>query len=285
MIQPELGRKISELRKAKGLTQEELVEKCNVSVRTIQRIETGEVTPRSYTIKTILSALDYDLSQLSDHDDSIKAHSNWLKTFLLIDVNKNSQSDFLIKQLNIAWTFGILYFIMGVLEGAADYSKFKGEMLFGSTAYIIIKIMVLVSFVLFQRGFVAIGGFFENYLLTIISVVMIGANVLIIGCDIASMFHDSFDQELIIIGASILYGGLGLVYGISLRRLENSFGRIARYAGLLEILAALFFLTIALSFLGLILQIPAELFEIILLFKATEIIRDKFRQPNSRQPI
>ena len=30
MKQPELGKKISELRKAKGLTQEELVEKCNI---------------------------------------------------------------------------------------------------------------------------------------------------------------------------------------------------------------------------------------------------------------
>jgi transcriptional regulator with XRE-family HTH domain len=59
MKQPELGRKIVELRKAKGLTQEELVEKCNLNVRTLQRIESGEVTPRSYTIKTIFSALDY----------------------------------------------------------------------------------------------------------------------------------------------------------------------------------------------------------------------------------
>ena len=59
MKQPELGKKISELRKAKGLTQEELVEKCNLSVRTLIRIENGEVMPRSFTIKTIFSALDY----------------------------------------------------------------------------------------------------------------------------------------------------------------------------------------------------------------------------------
>jgi transcriptional regulator with XRE-family HTH domain len=62
MEQPELGKKIAELRKAKGLTQEELVETCNLSVRTLQRIESGEVAPRSYTIKVIFSALDYQLS-------------------------------------------------------------------------------------------------------------------------------------------------------------------------------------------------------------------------------
>ncbi|GAA4319401.1 hypothetical protein GCM10023149_18050 [Mucilaginibacter gynuensis] len=61
MQQPTLGKKIVKLRKAKGLTQEELVEKCNLSVRTLQRIEAGEVTPRSYTIKLIFTALGYDV--------------------------------------------------------------------------------------------------------------------------------------------------------------------------------------------------------------------------------
>jgi transcriptional regulator with XRE-family HTH domain len=59
MKQPELGRKIAELRKSKGLTQEELVDKCNLNVRTLQRIEAGEVIPRSHTIKVIFAALDY----------------------------------------------------------------------------------------------------------------------------------------------------------------------------------------------------------------------------------
>jgi transcriptional regulator with XRE-family HTH domain len=61
MKQPDLGKKIAELRKAKGLTQEELVEKCNINVRTLQRIENGEATPRSYTIKIIFAALDYNI--------------------------------------------------------------------------------------------------------------------------------------------------------------------------------------------------------------------------------
>jgi transcriptional regulator with XRE-family HTH domain len=58
MKQPDLGKKIAELRKAKGLTQDELVQKCNLNVRTLQRIESGEVEPRSYTIKIIFAALD-----------------------------------------------------------------------------------------------------------------------------------------------------------------------------------------------------------------------------------
>src|SRR5690554_7118081 len=79
MKQPELGIKILELRKAKGLTQEELVERCNINVRTIQRIEAGEVMPRSYTIKSIMDALDYDfdatpVAEETQSTEDIPAH-------------------------------------------------------------------------------------------------------------------------------------------------------------------------------------------------------------------
>lgn len=59
MNQPELGKKIAELRKSKNLTQEDLVAKCNINVRTLQRIEAGEVMPRKYTLDLIFEALDY----------------------------------------------------------------------------------------------------------------------------------------------------------------------------------------------------------------------------------
>ncbi len=59
MKQPDLGKKISELRQAKGFTQGELAERCNLSLRTIQRIESAEVMPRSFTIKLIFESLDY----------------------------------------------------------------------------------------------------------------------------------------------------------------------------------------------------------------------------------
>ncbi len=61
MKQPELGKRITELRKAKGLTQEELIEKCKISIRTLQRIESGKVIPRNYTLKEISVALDCKL--------------------------------------------------------------------------------------------------------------------------------------------------------------------------------------------------------------------------------
>lgn len=62
--QPALGKKIAEFRKAKGLTQEELVEKCNLNVRTLQRIEAGEVTPRISTVKLIFEALEIEFDEV-----------------------------------------------------------------------------------------------------------------------------------------------------------------------------------------------------------------------------
>ena len=60
MEKSNLGKRISELRKAKGLTQQELAEQCKINTRTLQRIENGNVTPRLYTIRSIFAVLDCD---------------------------------------------------------------------------------------------------------------------------------------------------------------------------------------------------------------------------------
>jgi uncharacterized Tic20 family protein len=60
MKQPELGLKVYELRQQKNLTQEKLAELCEVSTRTIQRIESGEVDPRAYTIQCLNDALEFN---------------------------------------------------------------------------------------------------------------------------------------------------------------------------------------------------------------------------------
>lgn len=60
MNQPQLGLKVAELRQQKALTQERLAELCEVSPRTIQRIESGEVDPRAYTLHCLGEALEFD---------------------------------------------------------------------------------------------------------------------------------------------------------------------------------------------------------------------------------
>ena len=60
----DFGTKLIEVRKAKGLTQEEVAEKCKITARTIQRIESGKVKPRSFTIKLISETLGFDFCHL-----------------------------------------------------------------------------------------------------------------------------------------------------------------------------------------------------------------------------
>lgn len=55
-----IGTKIFELRKSKGLTQEELAELSKVNLRTIQRIENNENEPRGKTLDLICNALEID---------------------------------------------------------------------------------------------------------------------------------------------------------------------------------------------------------------------------------
>ncbi|TCJ13268.1 XRE family transcriptional regulator [Flaviaesturariibacter flavus] len=60
----ELHRIVQEARRREGLTQEELAERTGITVRTIQRIESGETTPRAFTLKTIAEVLGLSLSDL-----------------------------------------------------------------------------------------------------------------------------------------------------------------------------------------------------------------------------
>ena len=80
----ETGRLIKELRVKKGMTQEDLAEKTELSARTIQRIENGEVDPRAYTLQMIAKALDVDFSIFtedeSNEDEALDVDNerNWL---------------------------------------------------------------------------------------------------------------------------------------------------------------------------------------------------------------
>jgi transcriptional regulator with XRE-family HTH domain len=80
----ETGKLIRDLRIKKGMTQEELADKTEVSARTIQRIENGEVDPRAYTLQMIAKALevDYNLFVENEPDEEQEIQqantNNWL---------------------------------------------------------------------------------------------------------------------------------------------------------------------------------------------------------------
>ena len=61
-----LAKKVKELRKRKGFSQEELTENSGLSLRTIQRIENGETEPTGETLKRISNALNVSPEELID---------------------------------------------------------------------------------------------------------------------------------------------------------------------------------------------------------------------------
>jgi transcriptional regulator with XRE-family HTH domain len=63
----EVGNKIKELRKKKGLSQEELAENSKVNLRTIQRIENNENEPRGKTLNLICHVLEVNAEDILDH--------------------------------------------------------------------------------------------------------------------------------------------------------------------------------------------------------------------------
>ncbi|WP_017731062.1 serine hydrolase [Nafulsella turpanensis] len=61
-----LAKKVLQLRKEKGYSQEELANKANISLRTLQRIEKGESEPRGHTLRAIAEVLEVSVEELMD---------------------------------------------------------------------------------------------------------------------------------------------------------------------------------------------------------------------------
>tara|TARA_B110000037_G_scaffold193429_1_gene228329 strand:+ start:137 stop:700 length:564 start_codon:yes stop_codon:yes gene_type:complete len=63
----EIGKRIRDIRKKKGLSQEELAESAKVNLRTIQRIENNESEPRGKTLNLICNVLQINAEDILDY--------------------------------------------------------------------------------------------------------------------------------------------------------------------------------------------------------------------------
>ena len=100
-------------------------------MRTIQRIEAGEVNPRSHTGQIILEVLGADYFEEEQKD-------------MVIFTAKEK------KRLRMAWLFGIVYFLLGFIETVADLYQFTEDISFSNTlVYFVIKTISAISFVFF----------------------------------------------------------------------------------------------------------------------------------------
>ena len=171
---------------------------------------------------------------------------------------------------------GLLYFVIGFFQAAAEYFRMEeSRLIYSDTLYVIIKVIVFITFFFFQRGFIVAGYLFRNYLLKIVSYILIFGTLLVVTYDIASLFYDAVERQFILGAEAVTFGGIWIIYGVALMRLKNRVGLVANFAGVFEIVAGCFYITVVLFFIGAIIRIPAELFEIAILYKSAELIREK----------
>jgi transcriptional regulator with XRE-family HTH domain len=268
MNQPQLGIKIADLRKTKGMTQEELSLKCNINVRTIQRIESGAVTPRSFTLNLIFTCLDYEIDEKLSRIkfiDNVTEHFKRVINGNFDNIPANKLANSYIKY---AWIAGLVYFLLGFADTGIDFLRANGTLTTGwIIIYIILKICIFISAYYFISGFVVTGSKLKNTVLVISSLITIFSIVLFSFYDIISLFYNAIEKQSIDVARSITFGIIEILFGIGLLRLLPQLGKSATVAGVITIIEGSFFLTVILYLAGAILTIPSEILEIIILYK------------------
>ncbi len=263
MQQPELGKQLTALRKEKNLTQEELVEKSHVSVRTIQRIEAGEVLPRMSTVKILLAALGQNPEQfLTKHTPPMETTTNSttsVRNIVLTAVIAGAiylVAEIILMAMNIVW-----------FTGGRDWSSWMNFIYAGLT------VVMVASYVLFARGFITLSKVFENTLLKIGSYLMMVAMAGLGVLDISSLGTDDIENLAIpYSAAAILSGALSIVFGVGLMRLQDGMGELSRIAGILEILFGCTLITVLLFFISYVIMVPAVIVEILVLYRGYEYL-------------
>jgi len=261
MKQPELGIKISELRKQKGLTQEELVEQCNINVRTIQRIEAGDVTPRSYTIKTILEALGVDTKlffKQSIHEE---------ETIHLSETQK--------RVLSTSWISGIFLAIFTIIGTIVEFylvSYYDGftDGFFPRIAW---NIPFLISLFFFLRGYKELGSASKNntlitatYVYFIIEIVMFTIAIIMS----IFLFEESIVEILSGIVIAMLFGVSEVVLGVGIFKLKDQLGSFAQVIGISKIVIGVMMITIFLAPVAAVLVIPILILEVAFIHNALQ---------------
>ena len=86
-----LGKRLQDMRRAAGLTQQQLCQSANLSFSTLTKIERGAIkSPSIFTIKSIASALDMGLDELLGDNGSSNAQTKQTRSgvqFIYFDVN------------------------------------------------------------------------------------------------------------------------------------------------------------------------------------------------------
>ena len=246
MKQPELGKKINEIRNQKGITQKELSESSNIDIRTIQRIESGEVFPRTSTIKLIAEALELDPHELNGNDQTGSGNSEGFRILLLITM-----------------IVGIIYLVDWFFY-APLIPRYK---IYNSHVWIYSIINVITN-VFFYYGFYMIGKYYESKLLKFASsFFMIVGPIYFISAIVTGAMNINAGGYINQIILSLL--GINCIFfGIGLLKTKTSLLTLYKSAGILQLLIAPFFILPigTLNVIGCWMNIPLYILMIFILY-------------------
>lgn len=253
MKQPELGKLILDLRKQKGLTQEELVALCNLNVRTIQRIEAGEVSPRTYTIKSILEALGETPDEFFREPEQ--------KSPLFNEKEKNGLFYSVVGTGVFAACF-IAILIFEIFIANSTFAKFIFRSLIG--------VFTIVSVFYYVKGYKIIASKLNLVYLKNTATIFFGIEIIVSILSVFIAFIEESNTFLIILIMSILtiiYGIGELLLGINIQKLKTSFGDFAQIIGIAKVINGCCLITVILSPVSFIITIPILISEAIFLNK------------------
>jgi transcriptional regulator with XRE-family HTH domain len=255
MKQPELGKRILELRKEKGFTQEELVAQCNINVRTIQRIEAGEVNPRSYTVKIILEVLGEDLKEIQKEASTEKSNILW--------------TDKDLKTLKNSWFFGVFYAIITLVWFIFEiYFEVNNLNQFWVLAFRVpLSIVFILTLCPFLKGYRLIAKKFTNtlllnavYIYLVITVIMTISNLFVKGSGLVNAI------EIIIGIFSMIIFGIGeLIIGLGILKLKRELNSLSQIVGIAKIVNGGLLISVILSPIALFFVVPILVLEIVFL--------------------
>jgi transcriptional regulator with XRE-family HTH domain len=258
MKQPELGKKISELRKAKGLTQEQLVEICNLNVRTIQRIEAGEVSPRNHTIKALFEALE--IEWIESEESTINEH------LVEEQFSKNKSVSGKVKPsmnwLYLGFFAGLLYFILGFFDTGLKAVWTEGEEAVNLTHFWLGGISTVVLSSVFLRGLIQMTHIFPNRILRSTFYAMLIVNIIIYAIAFTLGVELSFGILGFYLLSSIFYGAFYVLIGVGFLSYKNIWSNYTQIIGVLGILSGILTMSIIGAF---VVAVPFSLFKISLI--------------------
>ncbi len=109
----DFGKKLKQIRKSKGLTQEKLAELAGVHEKHISKLELGTYKPSFDTLNKVLTALDLEVNKLGLNYEKVSENDNpfYIKSMQILN-NATEQE---------------LEFYYGLLKQAQKASKIFGE--------------------------------------------------------------------------------------------------------------------------------------------------------------